>query len=81
LWYLPFVPLLAPSLRMTARKAGACVGVWAVTQALWLSQGYRLEFLGEEVFAELWVCGLVYLLGHAWVLGAIIDSYDGFLRN
>ncbi|KAI0031843.1 glycosyltransferase family 50 protein [Vararia minispora EC-137] len=76
LWYLLFIPLLVPRLGISARRAVVCATVWAATQALWLSQAYRLEFLGEEVFAELWMCGLVYLLGHAWVLGAIIDVYD-----
>lgn len=52
------------------------VGVWAGTQALWLSEAYKLEFLGENVFYGLWVRGLIYVLGNAWVLAQILDGYD-----
>lgn len=45
------------------------------TQALWLSQAYKLEFLGEDVFWRVWVCGLIYLVGHCWVLGELMEAY------
>ncbi|KZV75540.1 glycosyltransferase family 50 protein [Peniophora sp. CONT] len=77
LWYLLFLPLLAPRLQISAGKGIACAAVWFATQALWLSQAYRLEFLGEEVYYNLWVCGVVYVSGNAWVLGAILDAYKG----
>ena len=69
------MPLLAPRLQISARKAIACVAVWFGTQALWLSQAYRLEFLGEAVYYNLWVCGAVYVIGNAWVVGAVLDAY------
>lgn len=47
------------------------------TQVLWLGEAYKLEFLGENVFYELWVRGLVYLVGHAWVLAGIMECYEG----
>ena len=49
--------------------------MWIGTQALWLSEAYKLEFLGENVFFGLWVRSLIYLLGHAWVLAGIMDCY------
>jgi len=52
------------------------IGVWAGTQALWLSEAYKLEFLGENVFYGLWVRGLIYVLGNAWVLVQMLNSYD-----
>ena len=76
LWYLLFLPLLIPQLSISLRKAVALIGVWAGTQALWLSEAYKLEFLGENVFYGLWVRGLIYVLGNAWVLVQILDSYD-----
>ena len=75
LWYLLFLPLLVLRLQMSARKAITCVAVWFGTQVLWLSQAYRLEFLGEEVYYNLWVCGVVYVVGNVWVTGAILDAY------
>ena len=76
LWYLLFLPLLIPLLSVSLWKTAALIGVWAGTQALWLSEAYKLEFLGENVFYGLWVRGLIYVLGNAWVLVQILGSYD-----
>ncbi|KAF9646397.1 glycosyltransferase family 50 protein [Thelephora ganbajun] len=81
LWYLLFLPLLIPHLSLSLGKMIALVGVWAGTQALWLSEAYKLEFLGENVFYGLWVRGLIYVLGNAWVLVQILDSYDRKYRT
>jgi len=51
-----------------------CGAVWIGTQALWLAEAYKLEFLGDDVFFGLWVRGLLYVTGHAWVLGVIISG-------
>ncbi|KAI0062301.1 glycosyltransferase family 50 protein [Artomyces pyxidatus] len=81
LWYLLFMPLLIPQLAISWRRALVYVGCWMGTQALWLSQAYRLEFLGEAVFYRLWICGLVYVAGHSWVLGGIMKGYDRTSRT
>lgn len=49
--------------------------VWVGTQALWLSEAYKLEFLGADVFLGLWVRSLIYVVGGAWVLGGIMSAY------
>ncbi|EIW85091.1 glycosyltransferase family 50 protein [Coniophora puteana RWD-64-598 SS2] len=77
LWYLVFIPFFAYRLKLSSRAAGACVVVWVLTQALWLMEAYKLEFLGENVFRSLWARGLIYLLGNAWVLGVLIEGYTG----
>ncbi|KAI6132128.1 glycosyltransferase family 50 protein [Pisolithus croceorrhizus] len=60
LWYTLFLPLIASTYSVTA---------------LWLAEAYRLEFLGENVHFGLWLRGLTYLAGHAWVLAKVIDDY------
>ncbi|KAF8077581.1 glycosyltransferase family 50 protein [Lyophyllum atratum] len=75
LWYLTFLPLLLPRLATSRRRALAYAGVWIGTQALWLSEAYKLEFLGRNVFFGLWMRGLVYVLGNVWVLGGIMGDY------
>lgn len=75
LWYLLLLPLILPNLNMSRSKALSCVGVWVGVQGLWLSEAYKLEFLGQGVFLSLWFRGLVYVLGNAWVLVSIIESY------
>lgn len=49
--------------------------VWVGTQALWLSEAYKLEFLGADVFLGLWVRSLIYFIGGTWVLGGIMNAY------
>ncbi|KAI6118830.1 glycosyltransferase family 50 protein [Pisolithus croceorrhizus] len=71
LWYTLFLPLIAPRIR----SPWLCAVVWFGTQALWLAEAYRLEFLGENVHFGLWLRGLTYLAGHAWVLAKVIDDY------
>lgn len=71
LWYTLFLPLIAPRIR----SPWPCAVVWFGTQALWLAEAYRLEFLGENVHSSLWLRGLIYLAGHAWVLTKVIDDY------
>ncbi|KAF9532233.1 glycosyltransferase family 50 protein [Crepidotus variabilis] len=76
LWYLLLLPLLIPRLSMTKGWAVAYGAVWAGTQALWLSEAYKLEFLGQSVFHGLWWRGLVYVVGNCWVIAGLVDVYD-----
>ena len=75
LWYTLFLPLLVPRLSMSARRTLTCAVVWIGTQALWLAEAYKLEFLGQDVFFGLWVRGLIYVVGNCWVLVGIMDAY------
>lgn len=77
LWYLLFLPLLLPRLQsISIKHALAYVTVWAGTQALWLAEAYKLEFLGENVYFGLWIRSLVYVAGNCWVLAEIMDHYS-----
>ena len=38
-------------------------------------EAYKLEFMGNDVYFGLWLRSLVYLAGHAWVLGSIMEGY------
>ena len=75
LWYLLFLPLLLSRLSTTPGRGLAYVAVWVGTQVLWLSEAYKLEFLGQNVFFSLWIRGCVYLLGNVWVLAGIMMDY------
>ncbi|KAG6833092.1 hypothetical protein H0H87_011503 [Tephrocybe sp. NHM501043] len=76
LWYLLLLPLIFPRLSTTPKRALTYGAVWVGTQALWLAEAYRLEFLGQNVFFGLWVRSLVYVIGNAWVLGGIMGDYS-----
>ncbi|XP_006458050.1 hypothetical protein AGABI2DRAFT_199256 [Agaricus bisporus var. bisporus H97] len=80
LWYLLFLPFLLPNLRMSRVKAFACIGVWIGVQASWLSEAYKLEFLGQDVFLSLWYRSLVYVIGNCWVLVTMMLSYKAVVE-
>lgn len=72
-----FVPLIAPRVVATLgmRRGALVLAAWVGTQALWLTQAFRLEFGGENVFLSLWACGLLYVVGNCWVLGEVVKAY------
>ncbi|KAH9951996.1 glycosyltransferase family 50 protein [Amylocystis lapponica] len=78
LWYMLFLPLLIPRLSISTGRVVTYLAVWVGTQALWLSEAYRLEFLGQNVFFGLWLRSLIYVVGNCWVLAGIMEGYDGF---
>lgn len=68
--YLPHSSLLRkPIMGLTA------LALWVVTQALWLQQGYNLEFLGLSTFVPgLWLSSLAFFAVNCFLLGIIIDD-------
>jgi phosphatidylinositol glycan class M len=81
LWYLIFLPLYLPnsSLMRYPRLGVSVLAAWIVAQALWLQQGYQLEFLGVSTFVPgLWGAGLVFFAVNCWVLGIVVgDIVEG----
>ncbi|PKX90399.1 glycosylphosphatidylinositol-alpha 1,4 mannosyltransferase I [Aspergillus novofumigatus IBT 16806] len=80
LWYLIFLPFYLPSssLMKNPRK-GVMVGLlWVVAQALWLQQGYNLEFLGLSSFVPgLFLASLFFFAVNVWILGIIVEDVGG----
>ncbi|KAF8912119.1 PIG-M-domain-containing protein [Gymnopilus junonius] len=75
LWYLLLLPLLLPQLSLLRREMILYGGVWIGTQALWLSEAYKLEFLGQQVYFGLWARSLIYAIGNCYVLRGIIANF------
>lgn len=77
LWYMIYLPLYLPnSSFLRDRRLGViALSLWVVGQALWLQQGYKLEFLGESTFVPgLWLTSLAFFLVNCWILGVIIGD-------
>ncbi|SPQ26344.1 ede08be1-3848-4638-b975-adf9c3f7496c [Thermothielavioides terrestris] len=61
LWYMVLLPLYLPrsSFLRDKRLGLAALVLWVASQALWLQQGYQLEFLGRSAFLPgLWLASL-----------------------
>lgn len=50
-------------------------------QALWLSQAFRLEMLGEPVYRHVWGTGIVFLFAQSWVLVELLRAYRPVQRR
>jgi phosphatidylinositol glycan class M len=72
-----FLPFYLPSSSFLARKplGLAAALLWVAAQALWLQQGFKLEFLGQSTFAPgLWIASTLFFLTNIWILGIIISD-------
>lgn len=47
---------------------------WAVSQGLWLSQAYYLEFLGMNTFINLFVASALMYATNVWILVELITG-------
>ncbi|KAH9466643.1 hypothetical protein H4Q26_001093 [Puccinia striiformis f. sp. tritici PST-130] len=76
MWYLWFIPLLVKEIKLSMSEMIYVAVVWVSTQAIWLSQAYRLEFLGEPQFRAVWLSSIIFLLGHSWIIGMLITGFS-----
>lgn len=73
-FYLPTSSLLRrPTLGISA------LALWIIGQALWLQQGFGLEFLGNSTFVPgLWLASAVFFGVNCWILGLMVQDIRGF---
>lgn len=74
IWYIWFLPQVLPRLRLSTKEAVLMTIVWIGSQAIWLTIAYRLEFLGEAVFLELWLASILFFLSNCWIVSKILTS-------
>ncbi|KAL8761248.1 MAG: hypothetical protein Q9184_002628 [Pyrenodesmia sp. 2 TL-2023] len=77
LWYLILLPFYLPysSFLEKPRVGLTALILWIGTQALWLHQAYRLEFLGLSTFVPgLFVSGLLFFAVNVWILGIMVED-------
>ncbi|KAJ5580311.1 uncharacterized protein N7459_006296 [Penicillium hispanicum] len=75
LWYLILLPFYLPSSSLIRKPALGITAafLWVAGQALWLSQGYNLEFLGLSAFVPgLFLASLFFFAVNVWILGIIV---------
>ncbi|KAL8781421.1 MAG: hypothetical protein Q9213_006004 [Squamulea squamosa] len=77
LWYLILLPFYLPysSFLSSPRLGILALTLWISTQALWLHQAYRLEFLGLSTFVPgLFISGLLFFAVNVWILGIMVED-------
>ncbi|KAI4190810.1 MAG: hypothetical protein LQ346_004851 [Caloplaca aetnensis] len=77
LWYLILLPFYLPysSFLANPRLGLTALTLWIGTQAIWLHQAYRLEFLGLSTFVPgLFISGLLFFAVNAWILGIMVED-------
>lgn len=70
-----FLPFYLPSstLLQQPRVGIAAAVLWVAGQAIWLQQGYELEFLGKSAFVPgLWTASAAFFLVNCWILGIVV---------
>ncbi|KAF5854994.1 GPI mannosyltransferase 1 [Aspergillus alliaceus] len=83
LWYLVFLPFYLPSssLMKNPRLGVTVTALWVAGQAMWLQQGYYLEFLGLSSFVPgLFLASLGFFAVNVWILGIIVSDV-GLIGN
>jgi phosphatidylinositol glycan class M len=75
LWYMVFLPFYLPNSILLLRPTlgSTALALWVVGQALWLHQGFGLEFLGQSTFVPgLWAASAAFFAINCWILGLIV---------
>ena len=70
-----FLPFYLPNSLLLRRLVlgSTALALWVIGQALWLQQGYELEFLGNSTFVPgLWLASAVFFGVNCWILGLIV---------
>ncbi|KZO97773.1 glycosyltransferase family 50 protein [Calocera viscosa TUFC12733] len=72
MWYLWFLPLVIPHLRISRVESAVLLALWAA----WLAVAFQVEFNGQNVYFLLWTAGLGFVVSNAVILGRLITLYD-----
>jgi hypothetical protein len=76
LWYVCLLPLALPQTRIPGRWQGASMCLlWFVCELHWLYWGYRLEFVGDNVFLQLWGASMLFFGANVLILWILIRNH------
>ncbi|CDO93703.1 unnamed protein product [Kluyveromyces dobzhanskii CBS 2104] len=75
IWYIVLFPFYLANTTIKWRKGVFCLILWVISQVVWLSQAYLLEFKGLNVFfPNLFFGNAVFFLINVYLLGVFIDD-------
>lgn len=76
IWYLWFIPTLTKQIKLDLFEFVFVSATWILTQLVWLSNAYKLEFLGQPVFFSVWLSCLFFLIGNSFIIGRLIIGFS-----
>lgn len=74
-WYFSLIALSLPWIDMPKTIILILILSWVSGQAIWLGFAYKLEFLGQNTFYEIWVSGIVYFLINVLIIVSLIHYH------
>ena len=83
LWYISLIPLITHKSKIFqlikhpyfAYSGIFLVSSWLFLEIIWNSYSHRLEFLGENLFLELWIIDALFFIVNCLIISIIIISY------
>jgi len=75
LWYVALFPVVLPFLQIRKKTAIGLVLLWIIGQANWLFWAYRLEFLGENTFDQVWTASILFFLVNIFIIWQLLDIH------
>merc|ERR1711872_233016 len=75
LWYLSLLPLILPSLLISAKQLIFGALLWGFAQASWLLPAYLLEFKGNNTFFFIWLESLAFFCANVGILAKIVRKH------
>lgn len=75
-WYLTLVPFLVSGLsNENFHTITVMFALWGVTQSVWLSFAYNLEFLGHSNFLYVWMAGVLFFISNVFIANMLMKIY------
>jgi len=75
IWYFSLFPLILPYTTIPVWKGILFPVVWVSSQLLWFHYAYKLEFLGNNTFYQIWLAGLLYFIVNVYILTQILSHH------
>ncbi|XP_011261287.2 GPI mannosyltransferase 1 [Camponotus floridanus] len=75
-WFLSLLPLGLPNIKMSLCRSVCLICSWILSQAIWLSTAYMLEFQSFNSFNVLWISSMLFFAVNVKILVDIINHYN-----
>lgn len=71
LWYFALVPLVCHDILTRYKDYILTSIIWIFALCLWLLQAYRLEFLGQNTFIEIYFASIIFLFANIYCIHTV----------